>query len=299
MNADKAYIIDDVVANKNLNLKFSFKKDKLDVLRNLYILGNVRENNGFNEGYHIRGYRPEILLKFLKLNEIKKKRIEEVYDPEYIKEIDKTNVELMKELKCSDKEFEKFLKDRFAPSIQSLDYTVKGLRRIPNEQKSKLRKDLSDEIYKELVETRNINFKINEAEMYRIIKMFFPEAKYRYKADFLGEQTLDVYVPSKKIGFEYQGLQYFNAIEISNNKEAFDKKIERDIQKKKICCKNGIDLIEWNYYEKINLEVLREKLGNRYNITIDNSLGKVEKDYLETQLYNLPHINIYDDIFKS
>ena len=72
--------------------------------------------------------------------------------------------------------------------------------------------------------------------------------QYRNKV-LLFLQTLDFYIPSKRIGIECQGSQHFigNFFEVSKGeeyaKEHFESVQERDKRKLKICRENSIDLI--------------------------------------------------------
>lgn len=100
----------------------------------------------------------------------------------------------------------------------------------------------------------------SEFTMFKLIKLYFDDAIFQYKFKELGLQSLDVYVPSVNIGFEYQGIQHYETVDIFGGEDELKKRIENDKKKKKICKENNIDLIEWKYDEKINKMVLDEKL---------------------------------------
>ena len=68
------------------------------------------------------------------------------------------------------------------------------------------------------------------------------------KLPWLNRQTLDFYIPSKKIAVECQGEQHFKVIDFSGrNKERAAKEFndtkERDERKKRLCEENGVRLI--------------------------------------------------------
>lgn len=95
-----------------------------------------------------------------------------------------------------------------------------------------------------------------EQAVYFYVKKSFPDAKSRYTELFNNSMELDVYMPSIKLGIEYDGEAWHGQSK---------KKIERENKKYRICKENGIYLIR-----------LREKIiGNEskcadYVIQMDN-----------------------------
>ena len=73
------------------------------------------------------------------------------------------------------------------------------------------------------------------------------EYEYQYKNKIFGNQSLDFYLPKKKIAIECQGEQHFFPIDYFGGKETFKKVIKLDSIKRKICENNGILLL---YYIK-------------------------------------------------
>lgn len=100
----------------------------------------------------------------------------------------------------------------------------------------------------------------SEYLMYRLIKSYFTDAIFQYKSEIFGKQSLDVYIPNIKLGFEYQGIQHYEAIDIFGGQEHFEIQRKNDKKKKEICINNDIKLIEWKYDEPINKLVLDKKL---------------------------------------
>lgn len=107
-------------------------------------------------------------------------------------------------------------------------------------------------------------FKFNkwssEQSLYALIVRFFNDAIYQYQDKWLGLQSLDVYIPSLKIAFEYQGEQHYNASDFFGGEEGLKNNQERDARKRALCLENGVTLIEWRYDEKITKENLSTKL---------------------------------------
>jgi hypothetical protein len=105
---------------------------------------------------------------------------------------------------------------------------------------------------------------ISETELYYKIKDTFVgyDVIHHGNPNWLGRQHLDIYFPSLNIGIEYQGLQHYEPVEYFGGKEAFQKNLERDEKKRKLCEINNCVLIyvNENYdFDKIVLEI-KEKI---------------------------------------
>ena len=114
--------------------------------------------------------------------------------------------------------------------------------------------------------------------------------------DFLktknGKQTLDFYIPSKRIGIEFQGSQHFIEIGMFGGERGLDERIERDKRKNKLCEENGVELYyiikkcdekhisEYDFYDKRHTFTSIEDF-------IDNIL-KLDKDNGKQQRTDMP-----------
>lgn len=122
-------------------------------------------------------------------------------------------------------------------------------------------KNLYESIFEKLIAENNLSTKWkSELTLYQQIKKHFPDAIYQYHCEWLGLQSLDIYVPSIRTGFEYQGKQHYEAVEHFGGVEAFEKRKLLDLKKKELCVSNDVKLIEWKYDEPINQTLLKEKL---------------------------------------
>lgn len=101
---------------------------------------------------------------------------------------------------------------------------------------------------------------LSEMQLYNLVKAIFPKAEHRATPEWLKPLHLDIFVPSKKLAFEYQGKQHFEPIEFFGGVEAFKHTQKRDQKKKLKCRSKGVTLIEWRYDEPINSGVLKAKL---------------------------------------
>jgi hypothetical protein len=99
-----------------------------------------------------------------------------------------------------------------------------------------------------------------ETELAQLVRSVFPDACRQYSAQWLGRQHLDVYVPSRGVGFEYQGEQHYSPVAYFKGEEGYKRTKERDTRKKEACRQAGVVLIEWKHDEPICREHLLKRL---------------------------------------
>ena len=87
----------------------------------------------------------------------------------------------------------------------------------------------------------------HELSLFHGVKDKYPDTLYQYRPEWLGRQSLDLYIPSLKTAIEYQGIQHYLPIEFFGGEEALAQRQDLDLQKKKLCEANGVRLIEWAY----------------------------------------------------
>ena len=73
--------------------------------------------------------------------------------------------------------------------------------------------------------------------------------------DWLGKQSLDFYLSEYHVAIECQGRQHFMPIKAFGDEEGFQKCMERDKKKNKLCKENNINLFYINYDEDIKSKV--------------------------------------------
>jgi hypothetical protein len=100
----------------------------------------------------------------------------------------------------------------------------------------------------------------SEMQLYNLIKNIFFDAEHHATPEWLKPLHLDMFVPSKKLAFEYQGKQHYEPIDFFGGEEAFKRTQERDQRKKLKCHTKGVTLVEWRYDEPINSEFLMAKI---------------------------------------
>lgn len=87
----------------------------------------------------------------------------------------------------------------------------------------------------------------HELSLFHAVRSRYPDTLYQYRPDWLGRQSLDLYIPSIRTAIEYQGLQHFLPVAFFGGEEALVQRQELDQQKKRLCEENQIRLIEWPY----------------------------------------------------
>ena len=133
--------------------------------------------------------------------------------------------------------------------IDTTDVYIKNIRRKRNE------------VYTGLLEAGITSPRwASEYKLYRIVNSLYSDAIYQYRANWLGRQSLDVFIPSLCVGLEYQGIQHYKPINIFGGKEGLENRIELDKKKRLLCKENRVDLIELRYDEPLDVEYIQSKI---------------------------------------
>lgn len=87
----------------------------------------------------------------------------------------------------------------------------------------------------------------HELSLFHAMRKRHPDTLYQYRPDWLGRQSLDLYIPSIRTAIEYQGIQHYLPVEFFGGEEALAQRQELDRIKRVLCEENGVRLIEWPY----------------------------------------------------
>ena len=115
--------------------------------------------------------------------------------------------------------------------------------------------------YFELLESGSIRVRWkSEWGLYKLVKSVFDDAQFQYKPEWLRPQSLDIFVPSIRVGIEYQGIEHYKATEFFGGEENFLRRKKLDKNKKELCMENNIKLVEWPYTVPISRDSLKKML---------------------------------------
>ena len=87
----------------------------------------------------------------------------------------------------------------------------------------------------------------HELSLFHAVRRLYPDTLYQYRPDWLGRQSLDLYIPSLRTAIEYQGIQHYRPVEFFGGEEALLQRLELDLVKRQLCEENQVRLIEWPY----------------------------------------------------
>lgn len=100
----------------------------------------------------------------------------------------------------------------------------------------------------------------SEVIAYTIIKSFYSDAIFQYQTEWLGQLSLDIYVPSKCVAIEYQGEQHYYEVSVFDGNDGLERRQMRDKRKRVLCERNGVLLLEWRFDNPLSVEWFRSEL---------------------------------------
>ena len=87
----------------------------------------------------------------------------------------------------------------------------------------------------------------HELTLFHAVRRLYPDTLYQFRPDWLGRQSLDLYIPSLRTAIEYQGIQHYLPVDFFGGEEALSQRRDLDRVKKELCTANSVQLIEWPY----------------------------------------------------
>jgi hypothetical protein len=105
---------------------------------------------------------------------------------------------------------------------------------------------------------------ISESLLYKILRQLFAndEIIRHYRPEWLGGLEVDLFLPARKLAFEYQGQQHFRPVEAWGGKEALVELQERDARKQALCRDMGIRLIVLDFSEPLTESHVSGRIGS-------------------------------------
>lgn len=87
---------------------------------------------------------------------------------------------------------------------------------------------------------------VSEVMLFRAVREAFPDERvvHQGRPKWLGQQSLDIYLPDTNVGIEYQGAQHSGPVSLFGGQPSYERQLERDARKRDSCRVNGCQLIE-------------------------------------------------------
>jgi len=97
-----------------------------------------------------------------------------------------------------------------------------------------------------------------EQVLLSMVNSIFPNdlVQHKVRPAWLENLELDIWIPHLRIGIEYQGEQHYKPVSHWGGQEAFEKQVERDKLKRKLCKANGVRLIEIKFSQELDVDAL-------------------------------------------
>lgn len=104
---------------------------------------------------------------------------------------------------------------------------------------------------------------ISETMLAKIVGRLFPgdEMLRHYRPEWLEGLELDVFLPARRLAFEYQGQQHFHPIPAWGGEEALAQLISRDLRKVRLCARFGVKLVPITYVDPLTEEFVRTEIA--------------------------------------
>lgn len=121
---------------------------------------------------------------------------------------------------------------------------IKFYTHTPHQLLTKTRKEIENMVREEKSIPKIGEGWVSETLLYYTVKDVLDNYTVVQHAspDWLGRQHLDIFITELNIAIEYQGKQHTEPIAFFGGKEAFDKNVERDFRKMKLCEENNVIL---------------------------------------------------------
>ncbi|MBR0410367.1 MAG: hypothetical protein IJI25_05090 [Eubacterium sp.] len=103
----------------------------------------------------------------------------------------------------------------------------------------------------------------HELTLFHVVRQIYPDTLYQYRPEWLGRQSLDLFIPSIKTAIEYQGIQHYYPVDFFGGEEALLQRQELDRVKKQLCLDHDVRLIEWPYSKEPTVFNVERETENR------------------------------------
>lgn len=101
---------------------------------------------------------------------------------------------------------------------------------------------------------------VSERNLLNVIRSHYPDVVAQKRFSWLGNQSLDIYIPSKKVAIEYQGEQHYRPVHIYGGKRGYREQKVLDKKKIRLCKENGIKLYYFTFADNAPNILHRKKM---------------------------------------
>lgn len=101
---------------------------------------------------------------------------------------------------------------------------------------------------------------VSERNLLNVIKSHYPDVIAQKRFSWLGNQSLDIYIPSKKVAIEYQGEQHYRPVHIYGGKRGYRGQKVLDKKKIRLCKENGVELYYFTFADNAPNILHRKKM---------------------------------------
>ena len=102
-----------------------------------------------------------------------------------------------------------------------------------------------------------------EGELFLVVRQVFDGFRVvrEYSPSWLGRQRIDIFVPDLGLAIEHQGQQHSEPVEFFGGQAGYERAVERDLQKRRLCEENGVQLVEVSFREPLTKAHLRRRFA--------------------------------------
>lgn len=128
---------------------------------------------------------------------------------------------------------------------------------------------------------------VSEYKLFNLVNLWYQDAIFQFSPIWLDKQSIDIFLPSKRLGIEYQGQQHFESVEYFGGDKHHLDNAKRDQKKLRSCKENDVTLLYWKYDQRVTFSAVSKFLNKRptdilsqlesFKITpVETILGKIQ-----------------------
>lgn len=124
-------------------------------------------------------------------------------------------------------------------------------------------KQIENDLRESLGYPRIGNLGVSETVLFKIVEDVVTPRQVirRYRGKELCGLEIDIWIPSLRLGIEYQGVQHYEVVEHWGSEEGLEKRIRNDARKRSLSKELGYGFIEFSHDDCLTEENVRRKLA--------------------------------------